>query len=156
MDKPKAPKKPLKNQPKPSETEFLLGVLYEKNNNFVLVFDPVQIAKDFPEYDDYTKDCGLLTTKKEIAWQVLVEIGYESVHKLTKKSMLFILDFAEKEKCLDFEVEGPSDDYAYGPRGSITVFLKKKTEVVENIRHFDKALDIISAIKYNNKDKEDG
>jgi hypothetical protein len=37
----------------------------------------------------------------------------------------------------------------------LTVFLKKKTEVVENIKHFDKALDIISAIKYNNKDRED-
>jgi hypothetical protein len=40
-------------------------------------------------------------------------------------------------------------------RCKLTVFLKKKTEVVENIKHFDKALDIISAIKYNNKDRED-
>lgn len=37
----------------------------------------------------------------------------------------------------------------------LTVFLKGRTEVVEYIKHFDKALDIISAIKYKNKDRED-
>jgi hypothetical protein len=68
-----------------------------------------------------------------------------------------------KNKNQTFYFKNSDDTFSYWTntfgdrtgRCKLTVFLKKKTEVVENIRHFDKALDIISAIKYNNKDKED-
>lgn len=129
-DKPKAPKKPLKSEPKPGEFEWVEGCLFEKDEKYIIIFDPIPLAKKF-NWDEYVEWFDYEQSEEDTAWSILNEESYHSVHRLHKSAICHIMVEAEKLCAKDFRIDTPGpDEYYIGPRGTVVIGfkIKKSTE----------------------------